>query len=107
MNNAAYMDPGMPIGDMPEEQWDRTIDVTLKGAYLCSKYAIPEMLRIGGGAIINVSSVGGIVAFGSNPAYCAAKGGVVQLTKAIAVDYAKQNIRANVVCPADRHTWRR
>jgi NAD(P)-dependent dehydrogenase (short-subunit alcohol dehydrogenase family) len=99
VSNAAYMDPGVPVVDLPEEQWDETIDVTLKGHYLGAKYAIPEMIKVGGGSIVSVSSVGGVVAFASNPAYCAAKGGVIQLAKAIAADYVKNNIRANVVCP--------
>lgn len=101
VNNAAnvnFQDYGS-VTDATEEKWDLVVDVTLKGVYLCSKYAIPHMITAGGGAIVNVSSVGGVVAFGNSSAYCSAKAGVIQLARELAIDYAAHNIRANAVCP--------
>jgi NAD(P)-dependent dehydrogenase (short-subunit alcohol dehydrogenase family) len=99
VNNAAYVGVSPKLVDLQEEMWDMIVDITLKGTFLGCKYAIPEMIKAGGGAIVNISSVGGVVGFESAPAYCAAKGAVIQLTKAIAIDYAAQGIRANSMCP--------
>lgn len=85
--------------DMSEEEWDRIIDTNLKGTFLVSKYAIPYMKRQRSGAIINNSSDAGLVGNPSCPAYCASKGGVTIMTKAMALDYAKYNIRVNCVNP--------
>jgi NAD(P)-dependent dehydrogenase (short-subunit alcohol dehydrogenase family) len=85
--------------DMSEEEWDRLIDINLKGTFLVSKYSVPHMRRQGGGAIINNSSDAGLVGNRSCPAYCASKGGVTVMTKAMALDYAKDNIRVNCVNP--------
>ncbi len=101
VNNAAnvnFEDYGS-VTSATEEKWDRVVDVTLKGVYLCSKYAVPHMIAAGGGAIVNVSSVGGVVGFGGSAAYCSAKAGVIQLAREMAIDYAQNNIRANAVCP--------
>jgi NAD(P)-dependent dehydrogenase (short-subunit alcohol dehydrogenase family) len=82
-----------------EEEWDRLIDINLKGTFLVSKYAIPHMRRQGGGVIINNSSDAGLVGNRVSAAYCASKGGVTLLTKAMALDHAKDNIRVNCVNP--------
>ena len=87
------------VPDTAEEEWDGLIDVNLKGIFLGSKYAIPEMAKNGGGAIINTASISGLVAHRNCAAYCASKGGVILLTKAMACDHAPQKIRVNCICP--------
>jgi NAD(P)-dependent dehydrogenase (short-subunit alcohol dehydrogenase family) len=101
VNNAAYLDYDHygSVGDTSEDDWQRCIDVTLTGVFLCSKYVIPSMLGNGGGAIVNISSVGGLRGFGGHAAYCSAKGGVIQLTRETAIDYAEHGIRCNAICP--------
>ena len=94
----------MPAGASPEQVWDRVMDINLKGTYLVSWYAVPEMVRSGGGSIINLASIMGLVGYpvgmggGFNP-YVPSKGGVVQFTKNLAIDSAAKNIRVNCICP--------
>jgi NAD(P)-dependent dehydrogenase (short-subunit alcohol dehydrogenase family) len=88
-----------PTADCTLENWHRVLEINLTGVFLGMKYAIPEMLKSGGGSIINNASVAGLVGFAGSPAYCASKGGIVQLTKCAALEYAAQGIRANVICP--------
>ncbi len=97
-NNAGVNIPGV-FHEVPDAIVDRTIDVNLKGCIYGSRYAIPHMLRGGGGSIINTSSVNGVVAEPFLTIYAASKGGIVMLSRGIALDYAKQGIRCNALCP--------
>ncbi len=99
VNNAGIESPGA-AAETTGEQWQRLIDVNLKGVFLCSKHAIPEMVRRGGGAIVNNASINAIRGNHRLVAYSASKGGVVGLTLAMALDHAPQGIRVNCVCPA-------
>lgn len=90
--------------DCTEEEWDLQMDINLKGAFLMSKYALPGMIAQGGGVIINNSSGWGLVGGDKAVAYCASKGGMVLLTKAMAIDHGRQGIRVNCLCPGDVDT---
>ena len=89
----------LPVADLPEEDWHRCLDVNLTGVYLCAKAAIPAMQKNDGGSIINLSSIYGIVGADVRAAYVASKGGVTNLTRGMALDYAEDNIRVNCICP--------
>ena len=92
------------VVEMEESDWDLVIDVSLKGVFLLSKYMIPVMEASGGGSIINTGSGWGIKGGDKAAAYCAAKAGVVNVTKAMAIDHGPQNIRVNCICPGDTDT---
>lgn len=102
-NNAGVYFPNNAV-DCSEEEWDLTIDINLKGTYLMSKFALPYMIAQKSGVIINNGSGWGIVGGNEAVSYCASKGGVVLLTKAMAIDHAKQGIRVNCLCPGDVET---
>ena len=92
------------VVELSEEEWDRALDVTLKGIYLLSREVIPHMIRSGGGSVINIGSGWSLKGGSKAASYCAAKGGAVNLTRAMAIDYGKHNIRVNCVCPGDVDT---
>jgi len=102
--NAAGIAIRASVVDTSESDWDRTIAVNLKSVYLLCKHTIPLIEKAGGGAIINLASGWGLVGGKNAAAYCASKGAVVLLTKAMALDHGSQNIRVNCICPGDTKT---
>ncbi len=103
VNNAGvYL--SKPVESLTEQEYDEVMDINMKGAFLCTKFAIPGMVRRGRGAIVNVSSDSGLVGAAGLSAYCASKGAMVLFTKAVALEHAKDGIRVNVVCPGEVKT---
>jgi NAD(P)-dependent dehydrogenase (short-subunit alcohol dehydrogenase family) len=106
-NNAGIVSPEFPIGSVTEageEAWDRVIAVNLKSMYLVSKYVLPQMIERRSGSVINAASTWGLIASDNSAAYCASKAAVVNLTRSMALDYGRYNIRINCVCPGPIET---
>lgn len=97
-NNAGTAIEGT-VETLSEEDWDRTFSVNVKSQFLCARFVVPHMRRIGGGSIINMASESGLVGFPMHPAYCASKGAVINLTRSMAVAHASDGIRVNCICP--------
>ena len=102
VNNAGNLFQAAPLHETTDRLWDETFDVFMKGTFRFIRAALPQMLQQGGGSILNISTIGGLKAIPgyAGHAYQSAKAGVIMLTKTVAVNYAKQNIRCNCICPA-------
>ena len=102
--NSAGVRTNGSITEITEEDWDRTLDVNLKGAFIVSRLAIAEIKKRGGGVILHIAARSGMLGQSGRAAYCASKGGMVRLTEAMAMDHAKDKIRVNCICPGPTRT---
>ena len=99
VNNAGIGDFGRRIHELDDDTWENVLDINLTGVFRITRAVVPELMKTGGGAIINISSIASVVGLPGNPVYATSKGGLDALTRALAVDYAKDNIRCNVINP--------
>ena len=104
VNNAALDQDPAGVVDLDLAEWRRMLEVNLTGPFLMMKACIPQMIRAGGGSVVNVSSLAGLRSNSEMPAYCATKGGLVSLTQQAALDYGPRNVRCNVICPGATRT---
>ena len=104
VNNAGILEPVGGVVGLDPGTWERVLAVNLTGPFLLMKAAIPPMIEAGGGSIVNVSSLAGLLGVPGQPAYCASKGGLISLSKQVAVDYGREKVRCNVICPGSIKT---
>ncbi len=98
VNNAGILEPG-GVTELEEDAWDRVMNVNAKGVFLCCRHVVPHMLKNGGGSIVNITSIAGLIAWPGVMGYCASKGAVTMMTRAMALDLARDRIRVNAVAP--------
>ena len=104
VNNAGISKGNATMEYVSEDDWDEVMDTNAKGTFLCSKAAIPWMIKNGGGSIVNLSSGGGLRAYAGGTAYSASKAAVIMLTKVLAIEHGKEKIRVNCICPGSIHS---